>query len=193
LATGRSGAEGDQRAVAQSTSQPEVVRAPPLKSTQQFAAGPQQDQPSSTRSVPARQPQPAAPVQAQKPDTRSMGNGAPACRNCGVVESATAVQRKVPVQGIANTQITAGAVAGGVIGGLLGNQVGNGSGRTAATVLGAAGGAYAGNEVQKNMNKVTVYQVRVRMNDGSVRTVEQSHPVAAGARVAVNNGALRVL
>ncbi len=79
-----------------------------------------------------------------------------------------------------------------MIGGLLGNQVGGGSGKTAATVLGAAGGAYAGNRVEKNMKKVTVYQMRVRMNDGSYRTIEQSNPVASGSRVVVEGNSLRV-
>ena len=96
------------------------------------------------------------------------------------------------VNGIGNTEIGLGTVAGGVIGGLLGNQVGGGSGKTAATVLGAAGGAYAGNRVEKNMKKVTVYQMRVRMNDGSYRTIEQSSAVATGSRVVVEGNSLRV-
>ncbi len=114
-----------------------------------------------------------------------------ACRNCGVVESVTPVERRAPVKGIAGTPVTAGAVAGGVIGGLLGNQVGGGSGRTAATVLGAAGGAYAGNAVQKNMNKYTAYQMRVRMNDGSIRTFEKPSALAAGSRVVVQGNTVR--
>jgi hypothetical protein len=35
-----------------------------------------------------------------------------------------------------------GTVIGGVAGGLLGSSIGSGSGRTAATIVGAAGGAY---------------------------------------------------
>jgi uncharacterized protein YcfJ len=38
---------------------------------------------------------------------------------------------------------------GAVVGGLLGNQVGDGKGRTLATIAGAVGGAYAGNEIAK--------------------------------------------
>jgi len=38
---------------------------------------------------------------------------------------------------------------GAVVGGLLGNQVGDGRGRTLATIAGAMGGAYAGNEIAK--------------------------------------------
>jgi outer membrane lipoprotein SlyB len=59
-------------------------------------------------------------------------------------------------------------------------------------VLGAAGGAYAGNAVEKNMKKVTVYQMRVRMNDGSVRTIEQPGAVAVGSRVVVEGNSMRL-
>jgi uncharacterized protein YcfJ len=38
---------------------------------------------------------------------------------------------------------------GAVIGGVLGNQVGSGDGKTLATILGAVGGGYIGNEVAK--------------------------------------------
>lgn len=38
---------------------------------------------------------------------------------------------------------------GAVVGGLLGNQVGGGNGKTLATVAGAVGGAYLGNEIAK--------------------------------------------
>jgi len=42
-----------------------------------------------------------------------------------------------------------GAVVGGVVGGLLGHQIGGGKGKTLATVGGAAAGAFAGHEIQK--------------------------------------------
>ena len=42
-----------------------------------------------------------------------------------------------------------GIGVGAVLGGLLGNQVGGGNGKTLATIAGAVGGAYVGNEVAK--------------------------------------------
>lgn len=60
------------------------------------------------------------------------------------------VQRQAPVQ---DEKRVAGTVLGGVAGGLLGSQIGGGSGKKVATVLGAAGGAYAGNQVQKGMQQ----------------------------------------
>jgi outer membrane lipoprotein SlyB len=54
---------------------------------------------------------------------------------------------------------------------VLGHQIGSGRGNTAATIIGAAGGAYAGHQVEKNVNKGTRYDVEVRMTDGTLRTV----------------------
>lgn len=116
------------------------------------------------------------------------------CADCGTVQSVTAVQRQGQVNGVpvGNTTIGLGTVAGGVIGGLLGNQVGNGNGKTLATVVGAAGGAYAGNTVEKNMKKVTVYDVRVRMDDGTTRNMDISTDVPVGSKVIVEGKNLRL-
>ena len=109
---------------------------------------------------------------------------AAACANCGVVESVVAVQRKGQGTGV-------GAVAGGVLGAAVGNQVGHGNGRAAMTVLGAVGGGLAGNEVEKRARSETVFQVRVRLDDGTVRTLEQSHAPAVGGRVTVQGNTLK--
>jgi uncharacterized protein YcfJ len=42
-----------------------------------------------------------------------------------------------------------GIGVGAVVGGVLGSQVGSGDGKTLATILGAIGGGYVGNEVAK--------------------------------------------
>lgn len=109
-----------------------------------------------------------------------------ACPMCGVVESVTAVQHKGEGTGV-------GAVAGTVVGGALGNQVGGGNGRTAMTVLGAIGGAVAGNEVEKRARSTTAYRVKVRTDGGEVRTVEQNTAPAVGQRVKVEGGRLQML
>lgn len=111
---------------------------------------------------------------------------APSCRQCGVVESVQAVRRKGDGSGV-------GAVAGGVVGGALGNQMGAGSGRTAMTVLGAVAGGVAGNEIEKRARAVTVYQVRVRLDNGEVRTLERNQAPAAGQRVRLDGSRLHVL
>jgi len=63
------------------------------------------------------------------------------------------VQKQAPVK---DENRVAGTVIGGVAGGLLGSTIGGGTGKTVATVAGAAGGAYAGNQVQKNMQQKDV-------------------------------------
>ena len=108
----------------------------------------------------------------------------PLCINCGTVEAVNAVQQ-------AGTPGGLGALAGGVLGAVVGNQVGQGGGRTLATVLGAVGGGLAGNTVEKGMNKSIQYEVRVRMEDGSVRNLQQATPVAVGDKVLLDNGVLR--
>lgn len=116
------------------------------------------------------------------------------CASCGTVEAVTPVERQGKVNGVdvGGTTIGLGTVAGGVVGGLVGNQMGGGDGKTAMTVLGVAGGAFAGNQIEKNMKKVTVYAVRVRMDDGSVRNMELSSAVAVGAKVIVEGKNLRM-
>ncbi|MDF1484384.1 glycine zipper 2TM domain-containing protein [Ramlibacter sp. H39-3-26] len=124
---------------------------------------------------------PAATVAAAAP----MPAAAPLCSICGTVESVTPEQRAVPTSGV-------GAVAGGVAGGLLGNQFGGGGGRTAMTVLGAVGGGFAGNAVERNIKRQTVYVTRVRMQDGTLRTFERAGAFAVGTPVLVEGPRIRV-
>jgi len=129
----------------------------------------------------------AAPAPAPAPATaaREPATTAPLCNHCGVVSEVRAIKQKGEGSGL-------GAVAGGVVGGLLGNQVGGGSGQKIATVAGAAGGAYAGHQIEKNMKSTTRYDVIVTMDDGSVRSFSYDAQPAlqAGTKVKVVNGAL---
>jgi outer membrane lipoprotein SlyB len=153
---------------------------------------------SAPEKLQAAQTKPAA-TKAAHPATVNHNAGtvvakASTCASCGTVEAVTAVKRAGKVNGVAvgDTTIGLGTVAGGVLGGVLGHQVGAGNGKTAMTVLGAAGGAYAGNKIEENMKSVTVYDVKVRMDDGSVRNVEVSNAVAVGAKVTVEGKNLRM-
>ena len=101
---------------------------------------------------------------------------------------------KPDLVGQSNSGVPAGAILGAVIGGVLGNQVGGGSGKTAATVIGAAGGAYAGNEIEKrNQQQTQGYKFTIRMTDGSYQTLTQaSHAdIRVGDRVRIDNGVAR--
>jgi outer membrane lipoprotein SlyB len=114
------------------------------------------------------------------------------CRHCGVVQSVQKVERTEKAKGIAGTPVTPGMAIGGVAGGVLGNQIGSGSGRGAATVLGAAGGAYAGHEIERRRNRYIAYVMRIRMDDGTMRTVEQRTPIARGSHVVVDGHTARL-
>lgn len=106
----------------------------------------------------------------------------------GVIENIDTVREN---DGIGGTGIGAGAVIGGVVGGVLGNQVGSGKGKTVATVVGAAGGAMAGNEIQKRTGNPgnDVYRIRVRLDGGSYMTVTQKDigDLRVGDQVRVEN------
>ncbi len=108
------------------------------------------------------------------------------CSNCGNVESVRTIKQRAEGSGL-------GAAGGAVIGGLLGNQIGGGTGRTIATAAGAIGGAVVGNQVEGNMKASTSYEIRVRLDDGSLRTFRQSNPPAwrSGDRVRIVKGRLR--
>lgn len=112
----------------------------------------------------------APPMSRTAPPSRAI------CTVCGTVESVTPVERKGKATGL-------GAVGGGVLGAVVGNQFGGGSGRAATTILGAVGGGFAGNAIEKNVRKTTVYEITVRMENGSLRHFERSTPVTVGARV----------
>lgn len=110
---------------------------------------------------------------------------APACYNCGTVESVTPVKVQGQASGV-------GAVGGAVLGGVLGHQFGKGHGKQAMTAVGAIGGALGGNEVEKATRSSTRYDVTVRMEDGSSRTLSYAAApgVSSGTRVRVDGDSL---
>lgn len=130
----------------------------------------------------------AEPREAARPaaPTHSVPPGV--CARCGVVQAVREVQREGKASGL-------GAVAGGVAGAVVGNQFGRGNGNAAMTLLGAAGGAFAGNSIEKNMHKETSYRITVRMDDGSYRTIAQNYvpAVQSGDRVKVTNGSVAAI
>ena len=85
------------------------------------------------------------------------------------------------VEKIENVQIQSnhhrgvGAVIGGLSGLGLGSLIGNGTGRDVAMVLGAVGGAVAGNEVQKKYDAPKPgQQIIVRTTNGVLVAVTQA-------------------
>jgi len=79
-----------------------------------------------------------------------------------VVESVREVKEPGDAKGV-------GAVAGGVVGGVLGNKLGKGKGLV--TILGAAGGAFAGHQIEKQARAEKRWEIGLRLDDGSQRTL----------------------
>jgi outer membrane lipoprotein SlyB len=134
---------------------------------------------SSGSDYPPAPPVTPAPAVAQAPL---------ACATCGTIENVREVKQAGDAKGI-------GAVAGGVGGAVIGKQFGKGNGSTALAVLGAVGGAFAGHQIEKQVRSTTAYEVTVRMEDGSTRTVQQANPPAwrMGERVRVNGDSITML
>ena len=87
-----------------------------------------------------------------------------------------------------------GMIAGGLIGGGLGSLVGGGTGRTVATVVGAIGGGFVGNEVERGQTQV-VHEIGVRYDDGTWGTIRQNSPTGlrVGDRVVVTDSGIQLL
>lgn len=111
---------------------------------------------------------------------------AAACAQCGSVVSVNAVDVNSDAPNVIGT------IAGGVLGGVLGHQVGGGTGKDLATVVGALGGAYAGNRVENNMGKSRVFRVTVKLESGANQSFDYANDPAmrVGTRVRVENGVL---
>ena len=179
----------------------------PVAETAAAAAAPQPvvkaDAPLPASPAPAAEPAPAVRTAAAPPPPAPVARpeAAPAakpvakaepkpeprpaavCATCGVVASVTPVEKKGEAGAL-------GTVGGAVVGGVLGHQVGGGTGKTLATVAGAVGGAVAGREIEKRHGATTVYDVRVRMDDGSTRSFTLDSAIAVGQKVRVDGDRL---
>jgi uncharacterized protein YcfJ len=113
------------------------------------------------------------------------GSAYAACDTCGTVTDVKSI--KVKGQGTG-----AGAVVGGVLGGVIGHQIGGGRGKDVATVAGAAGGAYAGHQTEKNIKSRMRYQVLVKLENGQSRTFTYNSPTSyrVGDKIKVDAGKL---
>jgi outer membrane lipoprotein SlyB len=120
-------------------------------------------QPTQAPAAAAAKPHPSKPVQVASAAT-SAAQAKPHCAACGVVVDVKEVVVKGEGSGV-------GVVAGGVAGGVLAHEIFDGRNQGLATIAGAAGGAVAGNAIEKNVKTKKHYEVAVRMNDGSSKTI----------------------
>ena len=95
---------------------------------------------------------------------------------------------------VQNVDSTVGAIGGALIGGGLGSLIGGGTGQVVATVVGAVGGGFAGNELAKRSQTI-VWRIGVRFDDGSFATVQQTSApnLRIGDRVRVSGTGIELL
>ena len=93
---------------------------------------------NTNNSMPWKQAQPS-----------SGSNSAMPWKNQNTANTQQQIQQPVQQQQAqpCNDNNVVGTLLGGVAGGLVGNGIGKGSGKTVATIAGAAGGAYMGNQL----------------------------------------------
>jgi len=167
------------------------------KPSEPAEATPVTEQPTPAPVAPAPIPEPTpapAPAPAPKPKPKPVPKPVqPAplpppqvCYDCGTVTSITPVSQKGEAGAV-------GTIGGAAAGGVIGHQFGGGKGKDAATVGGAILGAIAGREIEKRARSTTVYDIGVRMEDGSSRTVTVADPgaLSVGSAVRVEGNNLR--
>ena len=105
----------------------------------------------------------------------------------GTVESITQDQ-------VQNVNSGVGMIGGALIGGGLGSLIGGGTGQTVATVVGAVGGAYVGNQVAQR-STTTVWRIGVRYDDGTLATIQQTvaPDLRIGDRVRVSQSSVELI
>ena len=105
----------------------------------------------------------------------------------GTVESITQ-------DSVQNVNTTVGTIGGALIGGGLGSLIGGGTGQIVATVVGAVGGGFAGNQLAQR-SQTLVWRIGVRYDDGSLATVQQTSAPALriGDRVRVTGTGIELL
>ncbi len=151
---------------AAAASTPEPVRKPVHKAVKHHVVA----QASEPAPAAAQYAPPPPPPAAQPPQPQVVAEArAPAPAGVlGVVESVREI--KTP----AKESNGVGPIAGGIVGALLGNQFGHGNGRSVMTVAGAAAGALGGRAIEEQARATKHWEVTVRLDDGTLRTLKSS-------------------
>ena len=95
---------------------------------------------------------------------------------------------------VQNVDNAVGAIGGALIGGGLGSLIGGGTGKTVATIVGAVGGGFVGNELAQK-STTFVWRIGVRYDDGTYATIQQTAApdLRIGDRVRVTNTGIELL
>jgi len=95
---------------------------------------------------------------------------------------------------VQNVDNAVGVIGGALIGGGLGSLIGGGTGKTVATIVGAVGGGFVGNELAQK-NTTLVWRIGVRYDDGTYATIQQTAApnLRIGDRVRVTSTGVELL
>ncbi|MEA3194511.1 MAG: hypothetical protein QOD26_2844 [Betaproteobacteria bacterium] len=124
-----------------------------------------------------------APQAAEAPRAYEAPKPAPLPGVGGVIESVQEIEKK-------GENPIAGPIIGGIAGAVLGHQIGSGTGRTVATAVGAGAGILGGKVIEQKVRATKHWEVTVRLDDGSTKTVSSESQPAwhAGEHVRVVDG-----
>ena len=144
--------------------------------------------PGSKAQEPSTQPASAGATKASPPKQQVASASKPRCLDCGVISAINVVEVKGQGTGL-------GAIGGGAAGAVVGHEVVDGKHQTLATVAGAAVGAIAGHEIEKHARTKKRYDMSVRMEDGTTKTVStETEPVLkVGQRVRMTSAGVQPL
>lgn len=119
-------------------------------------------------------PTPAS-VQTEMPSVAPQVVEAPKPVPAGILGTVEAVREvKTPAKASNGVGPIAGGVGGAVLGNVIGKEFGSKGFRNVMTVLGAAGGALAGKEIERNARASSHWEIDVRLDDGTQRTLTSS-------------------
>jgi outer membrane lipoprotein SlyB len=134
------------------------------------------------------QPASAGATKAAPPKQQVAAASKPRCMDCGVISAINVVEVKGQGTGL-------GAVGGGAAGAVVGHEVVDGKHQTLATVAGAAVGAIAGHEIEKHARTKKRFDMSVRMEDGTTKTIstETEPALKVGQRVRMTSAGVQPL
>ncbi|HYN11884.1 MAG TPA: hypothetical protein VET51_04465 [Burkholderiales bacterium] len=185
------------------SSQPGIIEAPQVSPPALVAAPIPAPKPAVKKAVVRKAPMPAEPAVYREFGDPVVLTQAPAATPAPAVEVAKPTPQIGVLGVVQDVQEVkepgeskgAGVIAGGVAGGILGNKIAGGGSNTrkVMTLLGVAGGAWAGNQIEKQARATKHWELTVRLDDGSTQKIRSENEPFwhAGDRVRLLDGKLQ--
>lgn len=185
------------------SSQASIIEAPQVSPPAPVAAPIPAPRPAVKKALVRRAPAPAEPAVYREFGDPLVLTQAPAATPAPAVEVAKPTAQIGVLGVVQDVQEVkepgeskgAGVIAGGLAGGILGNKIAGGGSNTrkVMTLLGVAGGAWAGNQVEKQARATKHWELTVRLDDGSTKKIRSENEPSwhAGDRVRMVDGKIQ--